>query len=239
MLKNLVVASFLIICAVMMVHAFGEDRNYIQNLKQQNHKIEFSSPSLAIDGLVQHLGLVFKGLPSDKVVSVSSLDLFERPIVGVVMIPTKSSEVNDVIVKKVESLFGKEAVTTVPSLKNVDFSSKTSGIVVVTNVENVESELRMIPERSDVVLLNLEKNLEVMTPTQRKLMSVYLNNNNTNTNTSNSTISDAERADYQMQLWVWVIGIVCVILAVWAVTLIDYSGDQMLYALEMTKGHHD
>ena len=105
--------------------------------------------------------------------------------------------------------------------------------------QNVESELRMIPERSDVVLLNLEKNLEVMTPTQRKLMSVYLNNNNTNTNTSNNTISDAERADYQMQLWVWVIGIVCVILAVWAVTLIDYSGDQMLYALEMTKSHHD
>ncbi|KAF0974640.1 hypothetical protein FDP41_006114 [Naegleria fowleri] len=228
-----------LLIASVMVHAFGEDRNYIQNLKQQNNKIEFSSPSLAIDGLVQHLGLVFKGLPADKVVSVSSLDLFERPLVGIVLIPTKSSEVNDVIVKKVESLFGKEAVTTVSSLKAVDFASKTSGIVVVTNVENVESELRMIPERSDVVLLNLEKNLEVMTPTQRKLMSVYLNNNNTNTNTSNNTISDAERADYQMQLWVWVIGIVCVILAVWAVTLIDYSGDQMLYALEMTKSHHD
>ena len=124
-----------LLIASVMVHAFGEDRNYIQNLKQQNNKIEFSSPSLAIDGLVQHLGLVFKGLPADKVVSVSSLDLFERPLVGIVLIPTKSSEVNDVIVKKVESLFGKEAVTTVSSLKAVDFASKTSGIVVVTNVE--------------------------------------------------------------------------------------------------------
>ena len=98
----------------------------------------------------------------------------------------------------------------------------------------------MVPERSDVVLVNLEKKLEVMTPAQRNLLSVsYTLDNSTTNNTSNSTITDAERADYQMQLWTWVIGIVCVILAVWAVTMIDYSGDQMLYALEMTKGHHE
>ncbi len=95
----------------------------------------------------------------------------------------------------------------------------------------------MAPQRSEVVVLNLEDNLEIMTPTQRNLLSVYaVNNNNTS---SNSTISNAERADYQMQLWVWIIIIACIILAVWSVTLIDYSGDQMLYALEMTKSHHD
>ena len=122
-----------LLATVLMVNAIGENRNYIQNLKNKR-EIKFNNPASTIDGLVQHLGSVLKGYPS-KLESISSLDLFERPLVGIVLSPSKSNEVNDVIIKKIQNLFENDVVTTVSSLKEINFATIQSGIVVVTHVE--------------------------------------------------------------------------------------------------------
>ena len=149
MLQKLTLVLVLVAAAFVLVSA-SEDRNFIQNLKT-NVKSEFSAPNQAISGLVQHLGLVFKGVPSSNIEhSVSSLNLFERPLVGIVLSTSSSNDVNQVISNKVQSLFGKDAVSTVSTLKGIDFSDKRSEIVIVTGVKVC------IFQRFELIPINLE-----------------------------------------------------------------------------------
>jgi hypothetical protein len=51
--------------------------------------------------------------------------------------------------------------------------------------------------------------------------------------TMEEIITDADRADYQMQMWTWILVIGGIIFGSYMTAYIDYSGDQMLYAVEI------
>ncbi|KAL9651751.1 hypothetical protein ABK040_014007 [Willaertia magna] len=235
MRKQLCLATLAFLVIAMIASSLS--LNVVENVKT-NQRVTFNSPNEAVDSLLSHVSLVFKGeqLTTTLTASVSSLNLFERPTIGAVLI--NNPQIKELLVSKLERLFGKDTVQSINTLEGINFQENLGKVYIVT-ARDYQRELKFAPERSEVIALEVDNDIEIMTPTQRKLLMIKLSTQSNLVNNNTDTITDDDRMDYHLQLWIWVILIVCLILAVLAVNSIDYSKDQMLYALEMSKSNHE